>query len=83
MRELSRVLFPLLHHVVPLNDGNCRLSIPDLKVRCARDALSQAFDIGVSKWGKTILQQYSGPANKPAAMAKLISFPAKITTVML
>ena len=53
-REPFRVLFPLLRHVVPLNDGNCRLTIPVIKGRCARDALPHAFHIGVFKFVKTI-----------------------------
>ena len=44
---------PLLRHVVPLNDGNCRLTIPVVKGRCARDALPHAFDIGVFKYSKS------------------------------
>ena len=40
-------LLPLLLHVVPLNDGNCRLTIPVIKGRCARDALPQAFHIAM------------------------------------
>ena len=39
-------LLPLLRRMVPLNDGNCRL----VKGRCARDALPDAFDIGVFKY---------------------------------
>ena len=51
-REPLRVLLPLLRHVVPLNDGNCRLTIPVVKGRCARDALLHTFHIGVFKRGK-------------------------------
>ena len=40
--------------MVPLNDGNCRLTIPVVKGRCTRDALPQAFHIGVFKFVKTI-----------------------------
>ena len=47
-REPFRVLLPLLRHVVPLNDRNCRLTIPVVRGRCARDALPHAFHIGVS-----------------------------------
>ena len=50
----SRVLLPLLRHVVPLNDGNCRLTIPVVKERCARDPLPQIFNSGVFKVVKTI-----------------------------
>ena len=53
-REPFRVLRPLLRHVVPLNDGNCRLTIPVGKGRCARDALPHAFHIGVFKFVFTI-----------------------------
>ena len=49
-RSESRfVLLPLLRHVVPLNDGNCRLTMPVGKGRCAHDALAQTFDIGMFK----------------------------------
>ena len=54
MREPFRVLPPLLRHVVPLNDGTCRLTIPVVKGRCARDALPHAFHIDVFKFVKTI-----------------------------
>ena len=52
-REPFLALLPLLRHVVPLNDGNCRLTIPVVKGRCAREALSHAFDIGMFKYGKS------------------------------
>ena len=48
------MLFPLLRHVVPLNDGNCRLTIPVVKGCCARDALLHAFHIGMFKFVETI-----------------------------
>ena len=38
-REPFRVLLPLLRHVVPLNDGNCRLTMHVDKGRRARNAL--------------------------------------------
>ena len=39
----------------PFNDGNCRLTIPVVKGRCARDVLScHIFHIGVLKFVKTI-----------------------------
>ena len=41
------MLLPLLRHVVHLNDGNCRLTMPADKGRYARDALPHTFDIGV------------------------------------
>ena len=53
-REPFHALLPLLRHVVPLNDGNCRLTMPVGKGRCARDALPQAFHIGVFKFVLTI-----------------------------
>ena len=56
-REPFHVLLPLLHHVVPLKSGNCRLTIPIVKECCAHDVLPQAFDIGMFKSGKTILLQ--------------------------
>ena len=45
--EPFRVQLPLLRHVVPLNDGNCRLTIPVVKGRCTRDTLPHAVHIGV------------------------------------
>ena len=53
-REPFHALLPLLRHVVPLNDGNCRLTMPVGKGRCARDALPHAFHIGVFKFVFTI-----------------------------
>ena len=53
-REPFRVLLPLLRRVVSLNDGNCRLTIPVVKGRCARDPLHQAFHIGVFEFVETI-----------------------------
>ena len=130
------VLFSLLRHVVPINDGNCRLT-PVVKRRCVRDELPQAIDIGVLNATKQFFHNmiyiYSESVNlidncnvafdsinlwnhpktvpvigmesmvtrarlcytwdylppginsliKPDAMAKLISFPTKIITVML
>ena len=52
-REPFHALLPLLRHMEPLNDGNCRLTIPVAKGRCAHEALSHAFNIGVFKYGKT------------------------------
>ena len=37
--------YSLLRHVVPLNDGNCLLTIPVVKGRFARGALPHAFHI--------------------------------------
>ena len=53
-REPFHALLPLLRHVAPLNDGNCRLTMPVGKERCARDALPHAFHIGVFKFVFTI-----------------------------
>ena len=53
-REPFRALFPLLRHVVPLNDGNCRLTIPVVKGRCAHEALPRAFNISVFKYSTTV-----------------------------
>ena len=52
-REPFHALLPLLRHVVPLNDGNCHLTIPVVKGRCDREALPHAFDIGVFKYGRS------------------------------
>ena len=46
------VLLPLLRHVLPLNDKNCRLTMTVVKKRSARDTLQQTFDIGMFKCGK-------------------------------
>ena len=35
------------------NDGNCRLTIPVVKGRCAREALPHALNIGVFEYGKS------------------------------
>ena len=48
------MLLPLLRHVMPLNDGNFRLTIPVVKGRCARDALPHAVHIGMFEFVKTI-----------------------------
>ena len=48
------MLLPLLRHVVPLNDGICRLTIPVVKESCARDVLLHSFHIGVFKCVKKI-----------------------------
>ena len=60
-------LLPLLRHVVRLNDGNCHLTIPVVKGRCAREVLPHAFDIGVFKYGRsnhtTIKHIYNGSEN--------------------
>ena len=42
----------ILRHLMPLNDGNCRLTIPSIKGRCACDMLPHSFDIGRFKSGK-------------------------------
>ena len=41
------MLLPLLRHMVPINDRNCRLTLPIVKGRCAHDELPRTFDIGV------------------------------------
>ena len=51
-REPFHMLLLLLRHVVPLNDGNCRLKIPVVKGRYAREVLPHAFNIGGLKYGK-------------------------------
>ena len=50
-RWASRMLF----HVVPLKDGNCRLTMP-VQGRCTSDALTHTFDIGVFSLLKEIYQ---------------------------
>ena len=52
-RAVSRAT-PIVTSRVPLNDGNCRLTMPVGKGRCARDALSHAFHIDVFKFVFTI-----------------------------
>ena len=52
-RELFHALLPLLRHMVPPNDGNCRLTIPVAKGRYAREAQPHAFDICVFKYDKS------------------------------
>ena len=47
-----RVQLPLLRHVVHLNDGNYGLTMPEVKGRCARDALHQIFNIGAIEYVK-------------------------------
>ena len=51
-RQPFHALLPLLRHMVPLNNGNCHLTIP-VKGRCAREALPHAFNIGIFKYGKS------------------------------
>ena len=48
------MLLPLLCHLVPLKDWNCRLTIPVVKECCAHNALPHAFHIGVFKFVKMI-----------------------------
>ena len=50
--EPFRVLLILLRHVVPLNDGNCRLTMPVVKGRCARDAQPHTFNISFFRSNK-------------------------------
>ena len=131
------MLLQLLVHVVPLNDENCRFTIPVVKGRCARDALPHSFNIDVFEnaknsyttikhinnesenfidncdvaldttgwWNQPKTRPVIGMESmvtrarlrytrdylppgicsliKPAAMAKLISFPVKTIAVML
>ena len=51
-REPFHALLPLLHQVVPLNDGNCRLSIPVAKGCWACEVLPHACNIGVFQYGE-------------------------------
>ena len=48
-REPFHVLLPLLHLMVPLNVGNCHLTMPVIKGRCACNALSNKLNIGEFK----------------------------------
>ena len=88
-REPFHELLPLLRHVVPLNDGNCRLTIPVVKGCCAREALSHAFDIGVFKYGKsnptTIKHIYneSHNLNESCDVAFVVKFGLDITRIPL
>ena len=52
-RESLLVLLQLLRYAVPLNDGNCRLTIPVGKGRCVHDALPNVFNIDVFKYNKS------------------------------
>ena len=53
VRAVSRAT-PIITSRGALDDRNCRLTIPVVKGRCARDALPHAFHIGVFKVVKTI-----------------------------
>ena len=48
-REPFHVLLPLLHHVVPLNDGNYCLTMPVVKGHCTCGALPYTFNISMFK----------------------------------
>ena len=65
-RAVSRAP-PIVTSRGALNDGNCRLTIPVVKGRCAREALPHVFNIGVFKYGKrnptTIKQIYNESEN--------------------
>ena len=52
-RARNESRFSLLRHVVPLDDGSFRLTIP-VKGRCTRGVLPHVFHIGVFKFVKTI-----------------------------
>ena len=51
-RAVSRAQ-PIITSRGALKDGNCRLTIPVVKGRCAREALPHAFNIGVFKYSKS------------------------------
>ena len=57
--ELFRMLLPLLRHVVPINVGNCRLTIPVVKWHCACYALFHTFNIGEFKSFEIIPPQWN------------------------
>ena len=57
-REPFHVLLPLLRDLVPLTDGNYRLTMPVANGHCARDPLRHTFDIGEFNCGKTFLEIY-------------------------
>ena len=60
-REPFRVLPALLRHVVLVNNGNCRLTMPVDKGRCACDALPNTFDTCVFKTVKIIYHNKTYP----------------------
>ena len=51
-RVISRAFLPLLSRGA-LNDGNCRLKMPVVHGRGARDTLPHTFNIGVLKCNKS------------------------------
>ena len=61
------MMLPLLHHVVPLEDGNCHLTMPVGKGHCAHDKLPHTFNISMFKSiendSTTIKHIYSESAN--------------------
>ena len=52
-REPFHAILPLLRHVMPINDGNCCLTIPVVKGRCALEALPHAFNSSLFKYDKS------------------------------
>ena len=72
MWESLCVLLPLLHHVVPLKNSNCRLTTAVVKGRYAPDAQTCTFNIDVFKLGKknyiTVKHIYNESANLTGLM---------------
>ena len=62
-REPPRVLLPLLSHVVPNHDGDCRLTNAVVKVLGAREPLPGTTNIRVFKRGKIFLSRNNESAN--------------------
>ena len=50
MHRTGGKIHVIIHNVVPLNNGNCRLTIHMVKGRFAREALPHAFNIGLFKY---------------------------------
>ena len=59
--------FCAIYSIVPLTDGNCRLTMPIVKGHCARYTVPRTFDISVLNSGKnnstTIKHIYNESAN--------------------
>ena len=66
-REPVGVLLPLLRHVVPLKDGDCRLTMPVVRGRGKHDLPHEITQICVFKCGKskstTMKHDYNESAN--------------------
>ena len=58
------MLVSSLRHLVP-PDGSCQLAMPVVKVRCACDALTHTFDIGVFKCGESSFSKIKQIHNEP------------------